>query len=187
MTTENDFLVFSGASGANVVAQSEYAAQTWQQAGFSSGIAQSAQMNKVWRQSSIMAAVLAQFIVNQSGQPAIDDGTTTTLLTNFQEAINVLIASGITSGSNANGYWREYPDGFIEQWGAAASVPPNSGVTIELPKTFPTQTLGGVCSLENNGTASVSTPGIFFNSTSQITLYNTSSTPLTITYHVAGN
>lgn len=88
MTIENDFLTFAGGSGANVLSQSAYAALTDALAnGFRSGVAQSAQMNKVWRQSSIMAAVLASFIVDQSGQPAIDDGTTVTLEANLLLAI----------------------------------------------------------------------------------------------------
>jgi hypothetical protein len=104
MPIENDFLVFAGQSGANVVPQVSYAGQTWQQTGFSSGIAQSAQLNKPWRQSSIMAAVLAQFIVNNSGNPAIDDGTTATLLANLQIAISAAAAHG-TAALTASGNW----------------------------------------------------------------------------------
>ncbi|WP_156440960.1 hypothetical protein [Burkholderia sp. ABCPW 14] len=57
--------------------------------GFQSGTAQSDQLNKVWRQSSIMAAVVAQFIVNQTGQNATDDGTTATLLSNLATAVAI--------------------------------------------------------------------------------------------------
>lgn len=84
----NDFLPFAVGSSANVLSQSAYAALTSiLQNGFQSGIAQSVQLNKVWRQSSIMAAVLAQFIVDQSGQNAVDDGTTATLEANLVAAI----------------------------------------------------------------------------------------------------
>ncbi|WP_429555074.1 gp53-like domain-containing protein [Paraburkholderia sp. MM5477-R1] len=47
-------------------------------------------MNKVWRQSSIISAVLAQFICDRTGQPAIDDGTTATLLANLKLAAAAL-------------------------------------------------------------------------------------------------
>lgn len=107
MTIENDFLTFAGGSGANVLTQSAYAALTDALAnGFRSGVAQSAQMNKVWRQSSIMAAVLAAFIVDQSGQPAIDDGTTATLEANFIAGIrNVAKTQTIlTDTGSANAY-----------------------------------------------------------------------------------
>lgn len=90
----NDFLVFGGGSSPNVIDQPTYAALAARLAGFQSGTALSAQLNKVWRQSSIMAAVLAQFTANFSGQNSVDDGTTATLVANLQAAIN---AAGITA------------------------------------------------------------------------------------------
>ncbi|MDN7760111.1 hypothetical protein [Burkholderia multivorans] len=88
MATQNDFLPFATGPGANVVDQATYAALGALTTGFLSGTAQSMQLNKVWRQSSIMAAVIAQFIVAQTGQAAVDDGTTATLLANFTKAVN---------------------------------------------------------------------------------------------------
>lgn len=88
MATQNDFLPFATGPGANVVDQATYAALAALTAGFVSGTAQSGQLNKVWRQSSIMSAVIAQFIVAQTGQAAVDDGTTPTLLANFTKAVN---------------------------------------------------------------------------------------------------
>lgn len=83
MAATNDFLAFGGGASPNVIDQPTYAALPARQTGFQSGVAQSAQLNKVWRQSSIMAAVLAQFIVARTGQSATDDGTTATLLSNL--------------------------------------------------------------------------------------------------------
>ncbi|WP_176331150.1 hypothetical protein [Burkholderia vietnamiensis] len=83
----NNFKAFAAAAGANVMTQADYEALAALLTGFVSGTAQSAQLNKVWRQSSIMAAVLAQFIVDITGQDAIDDGTTTTLLANLKAAV----------------------------------------------------------------------------------------------------
>ncbi|MBU9293117.1 hypothetical protein KTD18_16330 [Burkholderia multivorans] len=88
MATQNDFLPFATGPGANVVDQATYAALGALTTGFLSGTAQSMQLNKVWRQSSIVAAVIAQFIVAQTGQAAVDDGTTATLLANFTKAVN---------------------------------------------------------------------------------------------------
>ncbi|MCW5118609.1 hypothetical protein B7L17_011630 [Burkholderia cenocepacia] len=90
----NDFLVFGGGSSPNVIDQATYAALSARLSGFQSGTAQSNQVNKVLRQSSIMAAVLAQFTANFSGQNSVDDGSTATLLANLQAAIN---AAGITA------------------------------------------------------------------------------------------
>ncbi len=83
----NDFLPFGTAVGANVMTQANYLALTARSNGFSAGTAASAQLNKAWRQSSIIASMLAQFIADQSGQNAIDDGTTATLEANLLIAI----------------------------------------------------------------------------------------------------
>jgi hypothetical protein len=84
----NDFLPFAVGGSANVTPQATYAADTTLlQGGFASGIAKSPDLNKVWRQSSIMAAVVAQFIVAQTGANATDDGTTATLLANLTAAV----------------------------------------------------------------------------------------------------
>ena len=54
---DNDFLSFAGAVGANVISQADYASLPAQETGFQAGTAISGQLNKVWRQSSIMAAM----------------------------------------------------------------------------------------------------------------------------------
>ena len=100
MTIENDFLPFAAAGNANVITQAQYVALASVTSGFSSGEVLSAQINKVLRQPSIMSAVLAQFIVDATGQTAIDDGTTATLITNLQRAIatyNVSLDSGVVN------------------------------------------------------------------------------------------
>ncbi|UXZ62527.1 hypothetical protein NUJ28_07375 [Burkholderia multivorans] len=89
----NNFKPFAAAAGANVMAQADYEALAALLTGFQSGTAQSAQLNKVWRQSSIMAAVLGQFIADLTGQDAIDDGTTATLLANLKTAVQAQSAA----------------------------------------------------------------------------------------------
>lgn len=83
----NDFLPFATGVGANVLSQTDYAALPAVSSGYQAGIAKSQQLNKTWRQSSIMSAVVAQFIVNQTGQNATDDGTTATLIANLLAAV----------------------------------------------------------------------------------------------------
>ena len=99
MTTplENDFLPFAAASGANVLTQAAYAAMAALQDGFTNGLADAPSANKVWRQASIMTAVIAGFIVAESGQPAIDDGTTATLQANLLAAIIAVVQSQFAS------------------------------------------------------------------------------------------
>jgi hypothetical protein len=97
----NDFLPFAVGGSANVLSQSAYAALSAIANGYSSGIAQSAALNKTWRQSSIMAAVLAQFIANQTGANSVDDGTTATLLANLLAAVKSVSNAVVGTVRNA--------------------------------------------------------------------------------------
>ncbi|WP_322083974.1 hypothetical protein [Burkholderia sp. BCC1972] len=105
MTIQNDFLPFAVGAGANVLTQSAYAALAAVESGYQAGTAQSAACNKTWRQSSIMTAVIAQFIVAQTGQAAVDDGTTGTLLANFTAAVSAASRNSVvladTGAANA--------------------------------------------------------------------------------------
>lgn len=83
----NDFLPFATGGSANVLTQAQWAALSALLNGFQSGVADSKSINKAFRQSSIMSSVLAQFIVAQTGQNAVDDGTTATLLANLLAAV----------------------------------------------------------------------------------------------------
>jgi hypothetical protein len=96
----SDFLPLAVGVGANVETQAAYAAETSLLAnGFQAGVAPSAKFNKALRQSTIMAAVLAQFIVDESGQNAQDDGTTATLIANLKAGVNAMVAAGAVSNS----------------------------------------------------------------------------------------
>lgn len=86
----NEFKAFATGAGANVITQAEYEALASLASGFSAGTARSNELNKVWRQASVMAAVLAQLIVDQTGHDALDDGTTSALLENLKSAIQGL-------------------------------------------------------------------------------------------------
>jgi len=83
----NDFLVVAPGPAPNVASQATYAADPIVTTGNVSGVAKSAIINKGMRQSSIMAAVLAQLIVDNTGANAVDDGTTATLLANLKIAL----------------------------------------------------------------------------------------------------
>lgn len=97
----NDFLAFAAGAGANVTAQSDYAALTTLVSGFLSGTAQSAQVNKVLRQATIMSAVLSQFTVDTTGRNAVDDGTTATLLASLKAAVSAQSIGVVGQSRNA--------------------------------------------------------------------------------------
>jgi hypothetical protein len=87
----NDFLPFGTGGGANVIDQATYAALSARVAGFVAGVAVSAQLNKAWRQSSSMAAMIGQFIVDKAAVSATDDGDIATLETNFIAALRASV------------------------------------------------------------------------------------------------
>ena len=66
----NDFLVWDPNS-VNIEPQATYAADTARLNGVSSGTASSSLANKVWRQASSIASMIAQFIANQSGANSV--------------------------------------------------------------------------------------------------------------------
>lgn len=93
----NNFKVFAGAVGADVLTQVDYEALAALASGFSTGTAISSQLNKVWRQSSIMASALAQFIGDQSGNNVIDDGTITSIVANLLLAVQTVALNAVTT------------------------------------------------------------------------------------------
>lgn len=101
MAGTNEFLPFATDVAANVIDQATYAALATRSAGFSSGVAQSDQLNKVWRQSSVMASVLAQFVVDLSGNDVLDDGTASTIVANLKAAVSAQSTAVVGSIRNA--------------------------------------------------------------------------------------
>ncbi len=84
----NDFKPFATGSGANVLSQADYEALSALASGFLSGKASSAQVNKALRQSSTIAAVLAQFMADSTGSDVLDNGNIATLLNILKSALN---------------------------------------------------------------------------------------------------
>ncbi|EGD9537601.1 tail fiber protein [Escherichia coli] len=71
---KNDFKAFATDRNANVISQEEWEALPALLSGFTAGKASSAQVNKVIRQASFIAAALAQYTANKSGLDVLDDG-----------------------------------------------------------------------------------------------------------------
>ncbi|TKU47846.1 phage tail protein [Citrobacter sp. wls757] len=84
----NDIKPFAAAGGANVLTQAEYLALAALSTGFSSGKANSKEVNKAIRQATFIASALAQFICDKSGSDVLDDGNVAGLVTKLLSAIN---------------------------------------------------------------------------------------------------
>lgn len=82
-----DYLPVATGGGANVDSQANFAGAGYQVNGFTSGIALSLQLNKCWRQSSMISAAVANFIANVLGINVLDDGNLAALITNLTNAI----------------------------------------------------------------------------------------------------
>lgn len=70
----NNFKPFATAANANVMTQADWEALPALLSGFMAGKASSAQVNKAIRQASFIAAALAQYTANKSGQDVLDNG-----------------------------------------------------------------------------------------------------------------
>lgn len=70
----NNFKAFALDPNANVTSQADWEALPALLSGFTAGKASSAQVNKAIRQASFIAAALAQYTANKSGQDVLDNG-----------------------------------------------------------------------------------------------------------------
>ncbi|UXP25019.1 MULTISPECIES: gp53-like domain-containing protein [unclassified Enterobacter] len=82
----NNFKAFALDPNANVTPQADWESLPALLSGFTAGKASSAQVNKAIRQSSFIAAAVAQYVVNKTNQDVLDNG-------NVNGFINQLIAA----------------------------------------------------------------------------------------------
>ena len=86
----NEFLPFGLSIGSNVMPQAAYAGLAQRTGGFSSGVAQSLQCNKVWRQSAFIASMVAQFTSDKAGVDMLDNGDVPGAGASFVSAISAV-------------------------------------------------------------------------------------------------
>lgn len=84
---KNEFKAFAVGENANVLTQTEYENLPAVTSGFQAGIAESVQLNKVWRQASVIAAILGRFTADKSGDDVVDDGKLDVLMNSFVKAL----------------------------------------------------------------------------------------------------
>ena len=97
----NEFLPFGTSSSANVITQATYAALTARTGGFQSGVAQSDQVNKVWRQATFVASMIGQFASEQAARDMLDNGDRDAAKATFIAALVNVIAGQIAAGNFA--------------------------------------------------------------------------------------
>ncbi|HFD7736326.1 TPA: hypothetical protein ACF54C_000027 [Serratia marcescens] len=85
---KNEFLTFGTAANANVLSNADYQALPSRTSGFGSGVAKSEQLNKVWRQSSVMTSAMAQYIADSTGNDVLDNGDMAALNDGLSSALS---------------------------------------------------------------------------------------------------
>ncbi len=85
---QNDFKPFAVANDANVVSQADYETLAALGEGFRKGLAKSAELNKTLRQSSSMAAAVARFTADKTGEAVRDNGDIDALCGQLERAIS---------------------------------------------------------------------------------------------------
>ena len=98
----NQYLPFGTAGGANVLSPSAYNALAARLSGFTSGTAASVQLNTVWRQSSVVSAMVGEFILDYGGFDALDDGSVDNLETGFVRTLQKQPWLYAVAGGTAN-------------------------------------------------------------------------------------
>ncbi len=83
----NEIKAFAVAEEANVINQNEWENSQALKTGFKKGLARSSEINKAIRQSSSMAAAIAEFTAEKSGEDILDNGDITTLKNHFESAL----------------------------------------------------------------------------------------------------
>ncbi|EKS7780390.1 tail fiber protein [Edwardsiella piscicida] len=111
---KNDFKSFATAENANVTSQADWEALPALLSGFTVGKASSAQVNKALRQASFIAAALAQYTANKSGQDVLDDGDIAGFIAKMAAAFGkdyqaldatLTTLSGLATGANKLPYF----------------------------------------------------------------------------------
>ncbi|NHB87222.1 phage tail protein [Photorhabdus tasmaniensis] len=99
MSQKNDFKAFSSSNNANVVSQEGYEESRSLKTGFPPENITTHLLNKVLRQSSTIASVVANFIATYSGDDILDDGDIVKLATQLNRALEQKIATEVPSAS----------------------------------------------------------------------------------------
>lgn len=103
---QNDFLPVATGGGANVESQASYAADPVVPVGFGvNAIPPSSLWNKMMRQSSTIAAMLAAFLATSAGIPMVDDGNAASKLAAMNAAFRIKLQANQTfyvNGSTGN-------------------------------------------------------------------------------------
>ncbi|TWP49205.1 phage tail protein [Escherichia coli] len=131
---KNDFKAFATGKNANVMSQEEWEALPALLSGFTAGKASSAQVNKVIRQASFIAAALAQFVSDKTQRDVLDNGD----LPGFVELLGSGFAVEYLSRKNPFGDIKS--DGTVKTALENLSLGEGSALPVGVPVPWPSAT-----------------------------------------------
>ncbi|EFM2017802.1 TPA: tail fiber protein [Escherichia coli] len=131
---KNDFKAFATDRNANVMSQEEWEALPALLSGFTAGKASSAQVNKVIRQASFIAAALAQFVSDKTQRDVLDNGD----LPGFVELLGSGFAVEYLSRKNPFGDIKS--DGTVKTALENLSLGEGSALPVGVPVPWPSAT-----------------------------------------------
>ncbi|MEW2713634.1 phage tail protein [Escherichia coli] len=131
---KNDFKAFATDLNANVMSQEEWEALPALLSGFTAGKASSAQVNKVIRQASFIAAALAQFVSDKTQLDVLDNGD----LPGFVELLGSGFAVEYLSRQNPFGDINS--DGTVETALENLGLGAGSALPVGVPVPYPLAT-----------------------------------------------
>ncbi|HDQ0160977.1 TPA: tail fiber protein [Escherichia coli] len=131
---KNDFKAFATDRNANVMSQEEWEALPALISGFTAGKASSAQVNKVIRQASFIAAALAQFVSDKTQRDVLDNGD----LPGFVELLGSGFAVEYLSRKNPFGDIKS--DGMVKTALENLDLGEGSALPVGVPVPWPSAT-----------------------------------------------
>ncbi|EMU5997882.1 tail fiber protein [Escherichia coli] len=131
---KNDFKAFATGKNANVMSQEEWEALPALLSGFTAGKASSAQVNKVIRQASFIAAALAQFVSDKTQRDVLDNGD----LPGFVELLGSGFAVEYLSRKNPFGDIKS--DGTVQTALENLGLGEGSALPVGAPVPWPSET-----------------------------------------------
>ncbi|MED8305101.1 tail fiber protein, partial [Escherichia coli] len=131
---KNDFKAFATDRNANVMSQEEWEALPALLSGFTAGKASSAQVNKVIRQASFIAAALAQFVSDKTQRDVLDNGD----LPGFVELLGAGFAVEYLSRQNPFGDIKS--DGTVKTALENLGLGEGSALPVGVPVPWPSAT-----------------------------------------------
>ncbi|MEH2664056.1 tail fiber protein [Escherichia coli] len=131
---KNDFKAFATGKNANVMSQEEWEALPALLSGFTAGKASSAQVNKVIRQASFIAAALAQFVSDKTQRDVLDNGD----LPGFVELLGSGFAVEYLSRKNPFGDIKS--DGTVKTALSNLGLGEGSALPVGVPVPWPSAT-----------------------------------------------